>query len=283
MSSIYGYMKFAATLFTPWWRGVPTELIGKSTLVEPACSVNSPEYLKADHLAVHTLTFRIPEGYTGAGLAIPHNDIRIDLGDVVKMVIPNYKPKSYSLSALRPEKKEMDITIKVYPNGRASGFLDRLQIGDTINTFGMSAKKSRNPGKFFGGIAYGVGITEILPVAEAELEKGDVEKVVVLWASRTSKDVFWSDKVAELKKLYPDKFEIVHIYSREDTSDPKILKGRINVQVLKDVFEPRLKAAGIDKKDARFLAIGTKSMMHNTSSMLTQIGFPMTKHALLSK
>lgn len=283
MSYYYQKLISTLTLFTPWWRGVPTTLIGKTTLVEPSCPVDSPKYTTADRLAVHTLTFEIPQGHFFGGLAMPHNDIRIDLGDVVKMVIPNYKPKSYSLSALRPEQNEMDITIKVYPNGRASGFLDRLKIGDTINSFGMSARKSRKPGIFFGGIAYGVGITEILPVAEVELQKGDVEKVVILWASKTSKDTFWSDKVEELKKLYPDKFEIVYIYSREDSPDPTILKGRINPQVLKDVFEPRIKAANIGKKDARFLAIGTKQMIYNTGTMLAEIGYPMSKHALLSK
>merc|ERR1719414_2424611 len=99
------------------------------------------------------------------------------------------------MSALRLTENEFDITFKVYPNGRASGFLNRLEIGDYINTFGLRKGRTRNPGKFFGGVAYGVGITEILPVAEAELEKGDAEKVVVLWASRTLADTFWYEKV----------------------------------------------------------------------------------------
>lgn len=277
------YFRPSMTVSTPWWSGVPTKLIRKNTLIKPSCPINSPDYRNASHLAVHTLTFEIPQGHTFSGMSCSHNQIRIDYGDVVKMVIPGYKPKSYSLSDLRPKENEMDITIKVYPNGRASGFLDRLEIGDTVNSFGMSARRSRNPGKFFGGIAYGVGITEILPVAEAELKKGDAEKVVVLWASRTSGDTFWSDKVAELEKKYPDKFEMVYIYSREKSSDPAILNGRIDSTVLKEVFEPRIKNANIDRKDARFLAVGTKYMISNTGAMLSNIGFPMPKHMLLPK
>jgi len=257
--------------------------MGKVTLVEPTCSVESKEYNTTSRLAVHTLTFEIPKGHTFGGLAIPHNDIRIDYGDVIKMVIPGYKPKSYSLSAIRPEENEMDITIKVYPNGRASGFLDRLKIGDTINSFGMSGRRSRNAGKFFGGIAYGVGITEILPVAEAELKKGDAEKVVVLWASRTATDTFWSIKVRELEKLYPNKFEMIYIYSRENSDDPSVLKGRIDQKVLREVFEPRIKNSNIDKKDTRFLAVGTKYMISMTDSMLNDIGFSMPRHKLLPK
>jgi hypothetical protein len=61
------------------------------------------------------------------GNAIPLASLRMDMGDVVKMVIPGYKPKSYFVTALRDA--EFDITIKVYPNGRASGF---LTVGDSI-------------------------------------------------------------------------------------------------------------------------------------------------------
>merc|ERR1712087_1011580 len=268
---------------TPWWTGVPTTLLRKTTLVQPACPVNSDEYHNASRLAVHTLTFEIPQGHEFSGRACSHNDIRLDYGDVIKMVIPGYKPKSYSLSDLRPEENEMDVTLKVYPNGRASGFLDRLEIGDSINSFGMHSGRSRNEGKFFGGIAYGVGITEILPVAEAELKKGDAEKVVVLWASRTSGDTFWSDKIAELEESYPDKFELINIFSREESPDPAVLKGRIDPSVLRDVFEPRIKKAKFALEDARFQAVGTKEMIALTGTMLTKAGFPMPQQELLPK
>merc|ERR1712087_744377 len=92
---------FRTSLFNPSWRGVPTKLIGKTTLVEPASSSSSPEHSGEDRLAVHTLTFEIPQDQTFGGSTIPHSAIRIDLGDVIKMVVPHNKPKSYALSALR--------------------------------------------------------------------------------------------------------------------------------------------------------------------------------------
>jgi NAD(P)H-flavin reductase len=252
----------------PCWNGVPTKLIKKTTLV-PA----SP-----NHLPVYTLTFAIPEqGNVLTGTAQPHSAVRIDMGDVVKMVIPNYKPKSYSMSAIRMDEKEFDVTIKVYPNGRASGFLDRLQIGgeDTVNTFGRDAGRRRNSGDFVGVIAYGVGITEGLPVARAELEKGRAKRVVLLWASRTMEDTFWHNEIQELSQNYPERFQIVHIFSREKRDG--CLHGRIDPSVLETVFTPN------ERNQARFLSVGTKEMMRMTDNMLTQIGYPMPKHALLPK
>jgi len=286
MASFLEKMRTASSSFSaaPWWTGAPTKLIRKTTLVHPSCLANSSEYSTGtSRLAVHTLTFEVPQGHEFSGRAVSHSDIQIDYGDVIKVVVPNYKPKSYSLSDFRPEANEMDITVKVYPNGRASGFLDRIKIGGTMNSFGMKGHRTRDAGKFFGGIAYGVGITEILPVAEAELKKGDAEKVVVLWASRTSADTFWLDRIAQMENDYGNKFELIHMYSREDSPDPKILKGRINPSVLKDVFEPRLREAKISNEDARFQAIGTKELIALTGRMLSSIGFPMPKHELLSK
>lgn len=67
-----------------------------------------------DHLPVYTLTFATPLGQpflkdkkTGGKFSIP-------MGDVVKVCVPNYKPKSYSVSAERSG--EFDITVKVLVN-----------------------------------------------------------------------------------------------------------------------------------------------------------------------
>lgn len=262
---------------SPWWvQSAPaTKLIRKVTLVEGEDVPNAEaENGRRWRLSVHTLTFEIPSNHTTfIEPAIPHSQVRIDLGDVVKMVIPNYKPKSYSISALRPN--EFDVTFKAYPNGRASGFLDRLQVGDTIQSFGKSANRRRNAGSFIGIIAYGVGITEGLPIARCELEREDVETVVLLWASRTEKDTFWHEAIHDLSNKHGERFRIVHIFSKDQR--PGCLKGRVNPDVLNQVFQPT------DKEQARFLSVGTKEMMRITDEMLNEIGYEMPQHALLPK
>eukprot|EP00554_Chaetoceros_debilis_P016419 CAMPEP_0194118714 /NCGR_PEP_ID=MMETSP0150-20130528/36738_1 /TAXON_ID=122233 /ORGANISM="Chaetoceros debilis, Strain MM31A-1" /LENGTH=262 /DNA_ID=CAMNT_0038810193 /DNA_START=90 /DNA_END=878 /DNA_ORIENTATION=- len=249
----------------PWYTGVPTKLLKKTTLI-PATT---------NHLPVYTLTFEIPKNATFTGRAKPHSEVRIDMGDVVKMVIPNYKPKSYSMSALRIDDNEFDITLKVYPNGRASGFLDRLQIGEEMNTFGISAKRTRQKGEYVGIVAYGVGMTEGLPIAKAELEKGDAKRVVLLWASRTWDDTFWKEDLASLTKQYPDQFEMVHILSREQRDG--CLHGRVNPEVLQQVFQPT------DSEKARFLSVGTKEMMRMTDGYFATNNYDMPKHHLIPK
>jgi NAD(P)H-flavin reductase len=271
-----------------WTVGVPTTLLRKVTLVEADPAVG--------RLPVHTLTFAIPsdEGGVMTAPAKPHGQVAIDLGDVVKMVIPNYKPKSYSISALRVEVGEFDVTLKVYPNGRASGVLDRLKVGDHIYSFGKSANRTRNPGLYVGIVAFGVGITEGLPVARAECEKlsavtgvrpsGEgqgasappgLPKVKLLWASRTMEDTFWHDEIRSLREQFPSVFEMVFLLSRQEREG--CLHGRVSPQLLDDVFRPPL------REEARFLSVGTKEMMRMTDDMFAEIGYPMPRHHLLPK
>jgi len=274
--------------------GVPTKLIRKELLVS-ASGDGDVNTAGLDRLPVYTLTFEIPRGHEFGGRSQPLEDVRIDMGEVVKMVIPNYKPKSFSMSALRDD--EFDITIKIYPNGRASGHLHRLQIGETTQSFGMRnlTRRRNEGGTFFGGIAYGVGITEILPVARAELEKmqhNDSSKVVVLWAARTKADLFWNEQIQELEDKYgTERFQMVYIFSREKKEEEEascrtnnnnnVLYGRIDAKVLETVFdETRVLSLGRKRTDARFLVIGTKPMMRSTEGMLSQIGFPFSQNAL---
>ena len=137
------------------------------------------------------------------------------------------------MSASRPG--EFDITFKVYPGGRASGYLDSIEIGGSIDVF-AKGKKSRDPGAFVGLVAFGVGITEAMPIAEAELEKPEAERVLLLWCSKTRGDTFWLDRAAALASAHPaGRFELVETFTREEVAGAR--QGRIDAVGLAEVFD----------------------------------------------
>ena len=174
------------------WGGSPATLLRKVEAVEASA--------EADRLPVYTLTFANPTGVAELGMGV-----RIDHGDTVKVCVPGYKPKSYSMSACR--EGEFDITFKVYPGGRASGYLDSIEIGGSVDVF-PKGRKTRDAGAFVGLVAFGVGITEALPMAEAELSKPEAESVRLLWCSKTRPDTFWLDRAAALAAAHaPGRFE----------------------------------------------------------------------------
>lgn len=249
-----------------WMMGNPAKLLRKETLIESSQD--------GSRLMVVTLTFSNPPGMDTLG-------VRLDMGDVVKVCVPDYKPKSYSMSAER--EGEFDLTVKVYPGGRASGYLDRVQIGEDITVF-RKGNKQHNPGNCICLIAYGVGITEAFPIAVAELGKSDTSKVMLIWALRTQEEMFWKDEINSIKENYPDRFDLIQIFSREQVDGA--LHGRVNpdmiVNVLDTTWWKGQEVSDEDRNSVRFLSVGTKEMMRETDAMLCSIGYDMPKHKLLN-
>jgi len=227
---------------------LPVKLIRKVQLVREA----------KDRLPVHTLTFELPSYQSDLG-------VRMDHGDVIKVVVPRHKIKSYSMS----DKGDnwFDITFKVYPGGKSSGYLDGIAIGDTMRCFAGGALR-RNPGEKVGIVAFGVGITEGLPLAMAELEKSDARQVRLLWASKTYQDMFWLDKISSLQEVHGERFHFISILSREDRAGS--LKGRINRDILKTVFDGPY---ATEKDSVRFTTVGTKNMMKDAYRMLRELDY----------
>lgn len=255
------------------WKGEPATLLRKVCHVE---AIRGPTAsAEWERLPVYTLTFATPPGMSNA--------VRIDCGDVVKVLVPNYKPKSYSMSAERPG--EFDITFKVYPGGVCSGYLDSIKVGEEIAVFGKGSKQ-RQPGSHVGLVAYGVGITEALPIAAAELAKPEAQHVRLLWASKAFGDLFWHEEIAALRKAHPERFSVETILSREQRDGS--LHGRCRSEVLAAVFDGEW-GTGVGgpnehlRESARFLTVGTKPMMRETEAMLRQLGYEAPgRHMLLS-
>lgn len=223
-----------------------------------------------DRLPVNTLTFANPKGMKSLG-------VRMDYGDVIKVVVPGYKPKSYSMSDERPG--EFDITFKVYPNGRASGYLDRIPIGGEIEVFRRGSNR-RQPGRFVCLLAFGVGITEALSITAAELSQQEAEHVHLIWASRTFADTFWSDKLANLKEKYGSRFDVSIVLSREEREGCHF--GRITTEKLNSLLrEAWANVADFDPSKVRFVTVGTKAMMREAEAMIAELGWPMPEHSLL--
>ena len=157
----------------PWWAGVPTTLLRKTPLVTAA----------QDRLPVYTLTFAIPSSddkITPGGKAQPHADIALDLGDVVKMVIPGYKPKSYSVSALRDD--EFDVT-DCGVHLSAEDFNELTDKEETI-LIDMRNHYESEVGHFEGAICPDVDtFRDSLPIIEEDLKEHKEDKNLVMYCT----------------------------------------------------------------------------------------------------
>jgi len=244
---------------------------------------------------VRTFTFALPKKDRDAVLA---DTISLGHGDVIKVHTMPTAPadmaekagahKSYSPTDIsRPG--EIDLTLKMYPDGVNSQVFEALQIGDPIGVSGPwppeKIRSKRLPGKTVNLISFGVGITEAIMVAKAELAGNDAETVTLLYANRYKGDTFFRDELEALKARYPrGRFRLVYLYSREEDTNLEEgeRKGRVTAEVLRQVFDLPTASDEPGHCDQRFVIPGSKQMIQDTwDKYLKAFDYNRKDHSLL--
>ena len=119
----------------------------------------------------------------------------------------------------------------------SSWICESLQAGDELEVLtplGSFGPREPLRGRRFGLLAAGSGITPLLSVAATALVGG--ASVLLLYGNRTSRDVMLVDEVADLKDVYPERFEVVHVLSREQQGSD-LVSGRLEGARLKALVE----------------------------------------------
>ncbi|MFA6105249.1 MAG: FAD-dependent oxidoreductase [Patescibacteria group bacterium] len=166
--------------------------------------------------------------------------------------------RSYSISN-SPDKSDLEFCIKILPTGKGSVWLASLEVGSEVEISAAKGYFTQNlPGnKYY--IATGVGLAPIMAMLESRKETA--EKLRLLFGVREEKDVFWKDRLANLKKENKN-FDYILTVSRPGESWNGE-KGRVtehlnvdllsqyyicgNVQMVKDV-RAYLLANGLNTK-----------------------------------
>lgn len=125
-------------------------------------------------------------------------------GQFVQFKIPagdKHVLRSYSISST-PHSTYLEFCIKIIPGGVASNFLNRLEIGQKAEITGPKGVFNCEPvaEKYF--IATGVGLAPI--IAMLENFSSSKEKAELLFGARTEEDLFWLDRLEQLKIINPN-------------------------------------------------------------------------------
>lgn len=154
--------------------------------------------------------------------------------------------------------------LKVIPGGRGSNWLNTLKIGDTVEFMGPSGKLifQTPPEKSIIFIATGTGITPMKSLIEDELNKGNKQKMHLLFGLRYIKDVFYKDHFEELAKKHPN-FTVEYTLSRPENDSWTGSKGRVT-----EILEKM----AIDPKNTEFYMCGLKDMIIEVTNLLKTKG-----------
>jgi len=213
------------------------------------------------------ITFDVPEAMRELFRFEPgqHVTLRTDIdGEDVR--------RSYSICA--PAGAALRIAVKRTPGGVFSTWAnDTLTAGASLDVMppmghfnvGSDAAASRH----YLGVAAGSGITPLLSIVASALVTEQKSRFTLIYGNRASSTVMFRDELSALKDRYLERFNLVHVLSREP-QDIELLHGRIDRAKADALFERWVPVADVDHA----FVCGPEGMMDAVRASLTAHGMP---------
>lgn len=178
--------------------------------------------------------------------------------------------RSYSICS--PVGARPRIGVRVVPGGLFSSWLVHdVRPGDTVEVMaptGAFTPDLSQPGHHVL-IAAGSGITPMLSIAESVLAADNRSRVTLFYGNRRTDTVMFADDLADLKDLYPGRFQLAHVLSREPR-EAEILSGRLDADRLATLIDALVDAKSAD----HWWLCGPHGMVRDAQELLAGLGVP---------
>jgi ring-1,2-phenylacetyl-CoA epoxidase subunit PaaE len=158
--------------------------------------------------------------------------------------------RSFSICT-SPRAGVLTIGVKKLPGGAFSeGVVDALHAGDELDVMTPSGRFTTQldptSAKTYVAVAAGSGITPIMSIVSTLLEEEPQAQVLLVYANRTHRTVMFLDDLHDLKDRFPERFQLVHVLSREQ-QDVELFSGRLDGDRLGRILKALLPAEDVDE------------------------------------
>jgi ring-1,2-phenylacetyl-CoA epoxidase subunit PaaE len=228
-------------------------------------AVASIEPVSDDSVAV---TFEVPDELRDdyAFTHGQHLTIRTQLaGDDVR--------RNYSICS--PEGSGvLRVAVKRLPGGAFSEHaLDVLRPGDVLDVMTPTGRffTELDPAhhQHYVCVAAGSGITPVLSIVASTLAAEPLSSVTLVYANRTHRTVMFLEEVEDLKDRYPDRFQLVHVLSREP-QEVELFSGRLDADRMSRILDALLPPDTVDE----WFLCGPFEMVSDLRKLLVSEGVP---------
>jgi ferredoxin-NADP reductase len=174
--------------------------------------------------------------------------------------------RSYSLANL-PGEKTLALALSYITSGKASEYLFRMQLGDTIEAsgpFGRLTLREETP-KRYVLVATGTGVTPYLSMLNELKKRMDAHgiTVVLLLGSRTTEELLYRSIFVDFMEKEKN-FEFIGCCSRTEPHEPYLRKGYVQ-----DQFD----GLKLDPATDMVFLCGNPNMIDAAYAKLTSMGF----------
>ena len=174
--------------------------------------------------------------------------------------------RSYSICTSALD-QELRVAIKLINGGKFSTFANsHLKIGDQLEvmppTGRFNTPLDQNNAKKYVAFAAGSGITPILSIIKTTLQTEPKSFFTLIYGNRSLQSIIFFEELEALKNKYPQRFNLVHLLSREKT-DTTLSYGKINNEKLEALLK-LINYSGTDE----FFICGPESMIFCVKAFL---------------
>ena len=145
--------------------------------------------------------------------------------------------RSYSICSNANQGK-LRVGIKQLPGGAFSTWAtSRLQAGELLEVMPPVGEFTVDPRPVhYGSVAAGSGITPVLSLLSTTLESEPGCRWTLIFGNRGAPSVMFLEELEGLKDRYPERLQIIHVLSREQTTAP-LFSGRIDIVKLESLLD----------------------------------------------
>ncbi|GLC37383.1 hypothetical protein PLESTB_001593200 [Pleodorina starrii] len=183
------------------------------------------------------LRFGLPTTDQRLGLPVGQHITFLAKGDDGKDIYRPYTPVSDD-----DQLGSVDFVIKIYPQGKMSQVIAKMEVGDTMLMKGPKGRFTYTPNmvEHFGMLAGGTGITPMFQVVNAVLkDPKDRTKVTLLYGNLTEDDILLRKELDQLVAMHGDRLSVYHVLN----NPPSGWQGGSGF-ITKEMIAERLPAAG---------------------------------------
>lgn len=184
--------------------------------------------------------------------------------------------RSYSICTT-PSSGELRVAVKRVEDGLFSTWAtNELKAGEILEVMTPTGHFQLVPDisatKNYALFAAGSGITPIMSIAQTILENEPMSTVTLVYGNKGFSSIIFREALEGLKNRYINRFQLVHILSRESLGNP-LQKGRIDQEKIELIRKTLLRGQSIDA----VYTCGPEEMIHAVKKAMMDSGVDESK------
>lgn len=179
--------------------------------------------------------------------------------------------RSYSICTT-PDEENIRVAVKRVEDGRFSTWATtELQAGTVLEVMTPTGHFQLIPdekiAKNYVLFAAGSGITPVMSILKSILKYEPLSSVTLVYGNRGFASIIFREELEALKNQYLDRFQLIHVLSRESLGNP-LQKGRIDAEKVVQITAGLLRGQHVDT----VYSCGPEEMTHAVKEAMMQSG-----------